>query len=74
MDGTRKYPELANTDPKGDVWYVLTNKWILTKKKYIYIYRTPRIQSKKVNKTKGPSNVVSLSLGRKKAITGSKGS
>jgi hypothetical protein len=29
MDGTRKYPEWGNSDPKGHAWYVLTNKWIL---------------------------------------------
>jgi hypothetical protein len=33
MDGTRKYhPEQGNPDPKGHVWYVLTDKWILVKK------------------------------------------
>jgi hypothetical protein len=27
MDGTRKYhPELGSSDPKGQAWYVLTNK------------------------------------------------
>jgi hypothetical protein len=27
-----KYPELGNSDPKQHAWYVLTDKWILTKK------------------------------------------
>jgi hypothetical protein len=31
--GTRKcYPEWDISDPKGYEWYVLTNRWILTKK------------------------------------------
>jgi hypothetical protein len=50
MDGTRKYhPELGSSDPKGQAWYVLTNKWILEKKPY----RIPKIQStefKRLNK------------------------
>jgi hypothetical protein len=29
MDGTRKYSECGNSDPKEHAWYVLTNKWIL---------------------------------------------
>jgi hypothetical protein len=34
MDGTQKYhPEWGISDPKGHAWYVLTNKWILEKKK-----------------------------------------
>jgi hypothetical protein len=33
MEGTRKYPEWGNSDPKGCTWYVFTNKWILAKKK-----------------------------------------
>ena len=34
MDGTRKYhPKLGNLHPKWHAWYVLTNKWILAKKK-----------------------------------------
>jgi hypothetical protein len=33
MNGTRNYyPESCNSDPKGHVWYVLTNKWILANK------------------------------------------
>jgi hypothetical protein len=32
MDGTRKYPECGNPDPKGHAWYVLTGKWKLNKK------------------------------------------
>jgi hypothetical protein len=50
-------------------WYVLTNKWILAKKKY----KIPTIQSielKKVHKLKCPSEDASVPLGReKKAIT-----
>jgi hypothetical protein len=69
MDGARKYhPEWGNPDPKGHAWYVLTNKWILTKK-----YRIPRIQPtelKKVNKLNCPSEGTSVSLGReRKAIS-----
>ena len=34
MDVSRKYhPEWGNSDPQGYAWYVLTNKWILAKKK-----------------------------------------
>jgi hypothetical protein len=34
MYGTRKYhPEQGNSDSKGHAWYVLTNQWILAKKK-----------------------------------------
>jgi hypothetical protein len=34
MDGTRKYhPAGDNSDPKGHICYVLTNKWILEKNK-----------------------------------------
>ena len=32
VDGTRKYPEWGNSDPKGHAWYVLTDKCILAKK------------------------------------------
>jgi hypothetical protein len=53
---------------------VLTNKWILAKKKKRKKkYRIPKIQStelKKVNKLKCPSEDASVPLGReKKAIT-----
>ena len=49
---------------------MLTNKWILAKRKK---YRIPQIQStelKKINRVKGPSEDVSVLLGReKKTIT-----
>jgi len=32
-DGTWKYhPEWGNLDPKGQAWYVLTDKWILAER------------------------------------------
>jgi hypothetical protein len=73
MDGTRKYhPERGNSDPNGHACpflLVLTNKWILTTKKY----RIPKIQSTELNmfsKVKCPSEDASVPLGReKKAIT-----
>jgi hypothetical protein len=34
MDGSKKYhPEWGNSEPKGHAWYVLTNKWVLVKRK-----------------------------------------
>jgi hypothetical protein len=70
MDGTRKYP-----DPKGpqegpctDMQSLLTNKWILAKR-----YRIPRMQStelKKINKLQGPSEDISIPLGREKRAKG----
>ena len=45
MDITRKYPEGGNSDPKGYTWYVLTNKWILSKK-----YKIPKIESTELTK------------------------
>jgi hypothetical protein len=71
MHGTRKYhPGGGNSDPKGYVWYTLTNKWIFAKKKKMY--KIPRIQHtglKKANNLKGPSEEASTLLGReKKAI------
>jgi hypothetical protein len=69
IDGTRKYhPEWGNSDPKGHKWYVLTNKWILEKKKY----RIPKIQStelKKFYKLKDPSENTSVPLGREMKAT-----
>jgi hypothetical protein len=71
MDGTRKcHPECGNSDLKEHAWYILTNKWILAhthtpQRKY----RIPQIQSTKlrrVNKLKGPSEDVSVPLGREK--------
>ena len=53
MDGTRKYPESGNLDPKGHVWYILSYKWILVIK-----YMIPMIHSmdpKMLNKKEGPS-------------------
>jgi hypothetical protein len=55
----RRWMELENiilseVTQTQKIWYVLTNKWILTTKKY----RIPKIQStelKKVNKLKCPS-------------------
>ena len=50
----------------GNVWCILTNKWILAKN-----YRIPGIKStelKKVNKQKGPSKDTSNPLGREKKI------
>jgi hypothetical protein len=36
MDGTRKYhPERSNSNPKEHAWYILTNEWILAKKKKV---------------------------------------
>jgi hypothetical protein len=29
IDGTRRYPECDNIDPKGHVWFVIPYKWIL---------------------------------------------
>jgi hypothetical protein len=69
MDGTRKYhSEWGNSDPKGHAWYVLTNKWVLTKKKCLI----PKVQPtvlKKVNKLKDPSEYASVPLGREKKAT-----
>jgi hypothetical protein len=48
MDGTRKYyPERGNSDPKGQAWHILTNKWILAKK--YRISSTQFTDLKKVN-------------------------
>jgi hypothetical protein len=61
----------GNSDPKGHACYVLTNKWLLAKKKKMY--RIPKIQFaelKKVNKLKCPSKEILVPLGReKKTIT-----
>ena len=69
MNGTRKYhPEWGKSDLKVHAWYVFTNKWILAKK-----YRIPRIQStdlKKLNSSKGPSEDISIPLGREKRSQG----
>jgi hypothetical protein len=78
MYRTRKHhPESGNSDSKGHAWYVLTNKWILTKKQKQTNkqtpYRIPKILStelKKLNKLKCPIEDASVPLGRKKkAIT-----
>jgi hypothetical protein len=73
VDGTRKYhPEWGNSDPKGHVWYVLINKWILEKKDRISKIQPTEL--KKVNKLKGPSEDAPVPLGReKKAITSGEG-
>ena len=68
MGGTTTHPERGNPVPKGYACYILTNKWILTKK-----YRISKIQYtelKKVNKPKCPSEDTSVPLGKeKKTIT-----
>jgi hypothetical protein len=51
--GLEYHPELGNLVPKGHVWYVLTDRWILAIK-----YRIPMLHStepKKQNKKEGPS-------------------
>lgn len=68
MDKTRKYHLEYCADPKGHAQYVLTNKWILEKKKY----KIPKIRSTeliKVNKLKGPSEGTSVPLGWEKKGT-----
>ena len=75
IDGTRKYhPDWGNSEPKGHASYILTNKYILEKKKKD---RIPIIQStelSKVNQQKGPSQDYSVPHGReKKTITWGRG-
>jgi hypothetical protein len=62
MDGTRKYSEWRNSNPKRHIWYILTDWWILAKKFII-----PRIQptdNKKCNRLKGPHENVSIPFRR----------
>jgi hypothetical protein len=64
--GSTSHPDWGNSDPKGHAWYVLTDKCILDK-----MYWILRIQSTKlrnVNKLKGPSEDVSVPLGREKQL------
>jgi hypothetical protein len=53
MDGNKKYhPMCGNPNPKGHVWYVLTDNWILAKK-----FGTTIIQltdCRKLNKKEDP--------------------
>jgi DNA-binding beta-propeller fold protein YncE len=71
MNVTRKYhPDWGSSDPKGNAWYVLTNKRILAEKKKKY--RLPKIQSmelRMINKLKVPSEDSSVTLGREKKTT-----
>ena len=56
MDRNRKYHlESGSPDPKGQAWYIFTDKWIL-----IIKYRIPMIHlidSKKLKKKEGPNLV-----------------
>jgi hypothetical protein len=45
MNRTRKYPECGNPDPKGHVWYVLTDKLILAKYTEYLGYKSQTIRS-----------------------------
>jgi hypothetical protein len=69
LDGTRKYhPEEANSDPKGHACYVLTNMWILAKKKKKKKGQNKSTEVKMVHKSKSPSEDASVSLGREKIV------
>jgi hypothetical protein len=71
MDGTRKYyPEWGNSGTKGHAWCILTNKWILARRKKYRIPRIPSTELKKFNKLKSQREDASIWLEReKKAIT-----
>jgi hypothetical protein len=70
MGGTRKYhPEWGNSDPKAHAWCVLTNKWILARKKKNNIPKIQSTELRKVNKLKGPNEDASVPLGREKKAT-----
>jgi hypothetical protein len=76
MDGTRKYhPECGNSDRKGHAWYVLTNKWLLAKKKKKYtICKIQSRELKKLNKLNCASKDALVPLGsEEKAITSGEG-
>jgi hypothetical protein len=81
-----KWMELENiilseiTHTKGCTWYVLTNKWILAKKKKkqtkkkVQNTQNTATELKKVNKLKCPSENSSFPLGREnKAVTSGEG-
>jgi hypothetical protein len=70
MDETRKCQSVRdNSDPKGHAWYVLTNKWILAKKKSTEYPRYSPQNLKKFNKLKVPSKNASVPLGKEKKVT-----
>ena len=60
MDGTRKYhSDLGNSYPKGHVWNVITETWMLERKKSTEYPRKRNIQdtihrTQKGQQTKGP--------------------
>jgi hypothetical protein len=66
MTGTRKYPEKGNSDPKGHVWWVLPDTWILSKK--YRVLRTQPTDPKKCNKQKGLSKDSVIPFRRGKEI------
>ena len=67
MGGSRKYhPECGKSDPQGHVWYVLTDKWIFTKK--CSIPRIQPIDCEKCNNQKSPSEDAAIPLRMGKEI------
>ena len=72
---------MYNSDTKGYVWYILTNKWILAKtktktkqNKSIRIHKIQSTDFKRLNKLKCPSENALVPLGReKKEVTNGEG-